>query len=230
MIKLKPLPNLEVLISQKSDGSFTTEDQVKQFLSDHNINKPICYFHHRHQAHRVICNQPKPQISEKIWADGVITNQKNVCLGMVVADCFPLILADPKKNIVSLIHAGWKPLLQNIIELTMQDLKYKFNINPKDIYAWIGPGIRSCCYQFEQKPIQMALDKWQSAINKNDSKYEIDLSKFIKTELKRLNLETNKILDQNICTCCNKNLFSHYQARENHSVKDGRFLVAVHQK
>jgi hypothetical protein len=228
MIKLEPFSNLEVIISQKSDGNFATEAQVKEFLAQ-DVNKPICYFHHQHQAHRFICDQINQNSSKKVWSDGAIAHKKNICLAMVVADCFPLVLAHPRKNIFSLVHAGWKPLVQNILELTIQDLKYKFKIDPQNLYAWIGPGIRACCYRFKQKPIQTGLKKWQTAINKTESEYELNLPQFIKTELKRLKLKSNKILDQNMCTCCDETMFSHYQASKN-GEEDGRFIIAVHQK
>ena len=55
----------------------------------------------------------KPQ--KKIKADAVITNQKNIPIAILTADCVPLLLYDDKKHIIAAIHAGWRGAFKNII-------------------------------------------------------------------------------------------------------------------
>ncbi|MEA2056620.1 MAG: polyphenol oxidase family protein [Patescibacteria group bacterium] len=223
MVNISPFDNLEVLISQKSDGNLNKEKKAKSFLKTQ-CTYPLCYFHHLHQAQRHFY-QNKDDVAP-IWSDAVISKDKNICVAMSVADCFPVILFEPSKQIFALIHGGWRPLLLNILELTIQDLKYQSNINPNKLKAWIGPGIRSCCYFFKDKPMQADLLQWQPSIKHTQKGWQVDLPEFIKTELQRLGIESSNIKDQEICTHCDQNLFSYFGSKGEKSGK--RFVVAAY--
>ncbi len=242
MIKLQPLAGFQLIISEKLDGSFASEKQVKKFLHSQDIKLPICYFHHQHQAHRFLCTtQSQPAKSKSIWADSVLTDQK-ICLAMVLADCFPILIIDQKSDAFAFIHGGWKPLVQNILELSILDLKLHFSSQAENLYAWIGPGIHSCCYQFLKKPFQAQLPDWEASVNQiknKDSKYnwQIDLPSFIKQELNRLGVPRRQILENKQCTGCSQNLFSHHtsqntshtsQNTSQKNKKSGRFIAAVY--
>lgn len=233
MLKIRPINFLQIYISEVKDGSVVGPKQSKDLLSKHHCTTPVVYFHHLHQARRFYLNSDTSLSSQynnqKINADAIITNQNNVCLAMNVADCFPVLIADPNKKIFALIHAGWKPLLQNIIELTILDLKHLYRCNPEELIIWVGPGIKKCCYLSKEKPIQAELETWRSAIKKNKKHWQINLPLFIKNETKRLGIKQQNIYDLNVCTCCNPDqFFSHYRSIKNKKkLDDGRMLIAV---
>src|SRR3990167_2221972 len=52
--------------------------------------------------------------------DAIITNQKNCAIGVVTADCLPVVLYDRKNNVIAVIHAGWRGLAAKIITATIQ--------------------------------------------------------------------------------------------------------------
>lgn len=79
--------------------------------------------------------------------DGLITNDKNLLLGIFTADCMPVLFSVGNGEIKAAVHAGWKGLYAGIIENTIGILKTNFCVNPKDIKIYIGPHIRSCCYE-----------------------------------------------------------------------------------
>ena len=54
--------------------------------------------------------------NNKFSGDGLITNQKNIALGVLTADCAPIFIFDINKKIVCCIHSGWKGALSNIVE------------------------------------------------------------------------------------------------------------------
>ena len=226
MIITQPFSQLRVYISEKKDGSIDKQEQAKKVLIQNGCKKPIVYFHHLHQAQRFYLNH-KQQFSNTIMADAVINHKQRCCLTMKVADCFPIIIIDNKNRVYSLIHGGWKPLFQNILELTVQDMQYKYKLNPKDLSVWIGPGIRSCCYQSKTKPIQADLLNWQKSIKKIKNHWQINLVSFIKDELERLNLQKDKIIDSEICTCCESDkFFSHHKSKKLQE-PEARFLVGA---
>ncbi|KUK79397.1 MAG: Uncharacterized protein, YfiH family [Microgenomates bacterium 39_7] len=226
MITLSPFPKVKIFISEKRDGSINSSIQAQQLLQKHQVKSPICYFHHHHQANRYHYLSKSDNPLKEVWSDAVISNQE-VCLVMKVADCFPIVLFSKESKVIALIHAGWKPLLQNIIALTMQDLQLQYNVSPKKIQAWIGPGIHSCCYLFKEKPIQANWPSWQCAIKRSGDFWSIDLIKFIIQELTKLGVQKNSIINFNQCTSCQSDsFFSHYQATRSR-FSSGRMLVAV---
>lgn len=74
-------------------------------------------------------------------ADSLITNSAGVCLGIRTADCVPLIIYDSSKNVLALVHAGWKGTLENIAAKTVKRIITGYKCKVKDIFVGIGPSI-----------------------------------------------------------------------------------------
>ena len=82
--------------------------------------------------------------------DGLITRLPGILLAVMTADCFPVILVDPKHRAVGVFHAGWRGTLARIVEKGIGEMRKHFGTRAADIKAAIGPGIRGCCYQVGQ--------------------------------------------------------------------------------
>lgn len=80
-------------------------------------------------------------------ADAMITQVPGLCLMILLADCVPIILYDPARRAVGVVHAGWKGTLQFIAEKTVKTLEQAFDSSPQDMVAGIGPSIGPCCYE-----------------------------------------------------------------------------------
>ncbi len=226
MLKIRPINRLQVYLSTKKDGSIVNKSQAEKLLAKNGCRSSVIYFKHQHQAQRFYLHK-KNNLSAKICADAVISQQQKLCLAMSVADCFPLIIAAPQKNIFALLHAGWKPLFQNIIELTVLDLKYLYQLKAESLIAWIGPGIRKCCYRFKEKPVQADLAQWQEAITVKKNFWQIDLPTFIKNELMRLNFNNENIFDFEACTCCEESTYFSHQRSKKTKEANGRIMIGV---
>ncbi len=83
--------------------------------------------------------------------DGLITNTAGVLLGIKVADCFPVIVADTKRKAVGIFHAGWRGTVQRIVEKGIGEMRRQFGCDPEDLVAVIGPGIGGCCYEIGEE-------------------------------------------------------------------------------
>ena len=81
----------------------------------------------------------KKNFKKNIKADAIITKSNNFALGVVTADCAPILLFDYKKKIVGCIHAGWKGAFSEIIKKTI--IKMRKNNIKNRIYACVGPCI-----------------------------------------------------------------------------------------
>src|SRR3984885_5019986 len=79
-------------------------------------------------------------------ADGMMTKERGILLGIQTADCIPVLIADRKQRAVAAFHAGWRGTLKRIVENGVGRMRLEFGSRPEDLVAAIGPGIGQCCY------------------------------------------------------------------------------------
>ncbi|MGA2537184.1 MAG: peptidoglycan editing factor PgeF [Terracidiphilus sp.] len=79
-------------------------------------------------------------------ADGLMTDEPGLLLGIQTADCIPVLVADRKRRAVAAFHAGWRGTVKRIVEAGVGRMRLEFGSRPEDLTAAIGPGIRVCCY------------------------------------------------------------------------------------
>lgn len=132
--------------------------------------------------------------------DAIITNQKNIGIGVVTADCVPLFLIDTENNAIAVIHAGWKGLHVRIISETIKKMRTVFHTNPSKLNAYIGPSACLCCYEVQNDFFNYFPKKY---FENRDMKFFFSSKQAAIDEL----IE-NKILESNIdasnnhCTIC----------------------------
>ena len=90
----------------------------------------------------------KRKYKTKLIGDALITNKKNIILGILTADCAPIIIYDPKLKFISAIHAGWRGVYKEIIKKVVKFLVVSGS-NPKDLVASIGPCIDQKNYEIK---------------------------------------------------------------------------------
>ena len=75
-----------------------------------------------------------------------MTDVAGLLLGVQVADCVPVLIADPKRKAVAAFHAGWRGTLKRIVERGVGRMRLRYGSRPEDLIAVIGPSIGPCCY------------------------------------------------------------------------------------
>ncbi len=156
--------------------------------------------------------------------DGFLTNLKNVFLMIKTADCFPVLFFDPKNQVVGIVHAGWRGVMEKIHWHMLFKMKNKFKSDLKNILIAIGPGVNSCCFAMAN-PVQSNLVGWQKFCKKTPSeysRYSIDLLGFLKSDLLKAGIKKEHIESLDICTCCNPDFFSHTRSKKT-GEEEGRF-------
>ena len=128
---------------------------------------------------------------KKINSDAIITKTKGLGLGVVTADCVPIIVYDAENKIIGCIHAGWKGALSGIIKNTISKIK---QINSKNkIYAVIGPCIGKNSYEvdfkFYNKFVSKSKKNTKYFFKKNSEKKLFDLRKFVSDKLVELKVK-----------------------------------------
>ncbi len=133
--------------------------------------------------------------------DGLITARKNVYLAITIADCLPVIIFDSQKEIIGLLHCGWKGIEKNIIEKALKKMKDTFNSNAQDIIAGIGPGIGTC--HFEVKDDLMEKFKsYPAAFRQESGKNFMDLQLVAQKKLEECGVRQENIAVSPDCTYC----------------------------
>ena len=136
--------------------------------------------------------------NKKLNGDALITNVKNIALGVLTADCVPILIYDKYLKIISIIHAGWKGAYIGIVKKV---IKFLINngSNSRDLIAVIGPSISQKNYEI-QKDFK---DKFLKKDKKNKiffkfikNKTYFSLNKYIYSQLKKLGVNNLEIINK----------------------------------
>lgn len=79
--------------------------------------------------------------------DGLITNERGLPLVIHSADCIPVLLHDPVKQVIGACHAGWRGTALGIARRTVERMGEIYGTDPADVRCAIGPGISRCCFE-----------------------------------------------------------------------------------
>ena len=152
-------------------------------------------------------------IPKNYEGDGLITNKSNIALVTKSKDCNSIFIIDTKNKILGNIHSGWKGTLHSIITIAINQMKEKYNSVSKDIKIVFNPSIRECCFEVDNDVYDLFIKKYKdkSYYQKVGNKYHINLVKIIKDEVKKLGIKEENIIDNNICTLCNRKLFNSHR-------------------
>ena len=184
--------------------------------------------------------------------DGLVTNLSALSLGILTADCFPVLLADTRNKAIGAFHCGWRPTVKRIVEKGLGIMRYEFGTRAEDVYAAIGPGIQSCCYEVGEE----LKEKFESqfayaaelfhAVQESDVvrerypmlfmnqrapghgdpciKLHLDLREANRRQLLALGVPEKNISALAHCTACNTSKFFSHRAERG---KTGRMLALI---
>ena len=85
---------------------------------------------------------------KKLICDAILTNQKEICISVLTADCVPILIHDPAKNIIGAVHSGWKGAYKGIIQNTIKKF-LKLGSKKNDLIIAIGPCISQKNYEVD---------------------------------------------------------------------------------
>lgn len=152
-------------------------------------------------------------IPKNYEGDGLITNKSNIALVTKSKDCNSIFIIDTKNKIIGNIHSGWKGTLKSIITIAINQMKEKYNSVSKDIKIVFNPSIKECCFEVDNDVYDLFIKKYKdkSYYQKVGNKYHINLVRIIKDDAKKLGIKEENIIDNNICTLCNRKLFNSHR-------------------
>ena len=145
-------------------------------------------------------------IDEENVYDGLITNEKNLLLCTVEADCLPVYFYDPVKEVIAMVHSGWKGTVKKISEVAIKKMQATFDCEPQNLLVAIGPHICKDCYEVGQDVFKEFAQSFgpqdieKIFIPKNQEKYLLNLEQAVKITLVKNGIPEKNIFTTGICT------------------------------
>jgi polyphenol oxidase len=144
-----------------------------------------------------IVDQPVASDKEFAGCDGIVTNQKEIALGIHVADCCAVYVVDPNTQAIGLVHSGKKGTEVAIVSKAIQQMREHFGSDPAELVVQLSPCIRP-------------------------PHYEIDFAAQIIAQCRAAGV--TKIHDSGVCTACDVDRYYSYRAEKG---KTGRMLALL---
>ncbi len=167
------------------------------------------------------------KLEELNGIDALVTNLRNLCIGITTADCVPILLFDPEKKVLAAIHAGWKGTIANIVGKTVKKMSDKFDCNPNDLFAGIAPCISLECFEVGNEVVDRFIESGFSIKeigrkNVKTAKMHLDLQLANKLLLNAAGIPLNNIETANLCTFSHPDKF--FSARRQ-TIHSGRMVT-----
>ena len=152
----------------------------------------------------------KPLSNLGLNGDAMITNQRGFALGILTADCLPILINASLKGVVGAVHAGWRGTSLRIVQETLLAMEKFFNVKVDEVKVALGPSIGSCCYQVDDKvlkPMKKNLTEEMVPVRNR----MLDLTRINHDLLLEMGIKRESVECINLCTSCREDLFFSYR-------------------
>jgi YfiH family protein len=155
------------------------------------------------------------KLKEAGEAEGMVTRESEIFLGVLTADCVPILFVVPDKKLVAAVHAGWRGTLAGIAEKTVRLCREKYSVPADKIEVALGPSIGACCYEVKEDVTVPLLEKWdnlaESALAHRDGQTYVDLRRLNRAILEQSGIPPDKMHEVGPCTSCATEEFFSYR-------------------
>lgn len=168
-------------------------------------------------------------VIDVVEADAAWTTEPNIALAVMTADCLPILITDTNAQVVAAVHAGWRGLVNGIIEQQVSVICEQTKVKAEELICWLGPCIQQAAFQVgaevreqfldaaapaQQQQTQQAfiVDSQPSAIrSKTHQKYLADLPALANLRFSGLGVPSTHIFNCELCTFLNSSRFYSYR-------------------
>ncbi|WGL53863.1 peptidoglycan editing factor PgeF [Nocardioides sp. BP30] len=165
-----------------------------------------------HQVHGdavlevVDADVPAPRAATPV-ADALVTGRHDVGLMIRVADCVPVVLADPAAGVIGAVHAGRKGVALDVVGRTVERMRH---LGASELRAWIGPHVCGRCYEVPEElraevaavvPATFAETSWHTP--------SLDLGAGVRHQLAAAGIDGERVRSVERCTLEDERLHSH---------------------
>jgi len=198
----------EIRFTTTTDGDFappaSSDDadmaQRRRIIADF----PWTWLRQVHGADAVVVTEPGAHQGAEVDAAVAVVPQAPVAV--VTADCAPIVLTDLNDACVSVVHAGWRGLMEGVIPVAVDAMRAN---GAGEIKAALGPCIHAECYEFSEADLGVVTKRLGAdvrGVTKHGAP-ALDMPAAVRAALHELQVEL--VHDENACTSCTPGYWSH---------------------
>jgi polyphenol oxidase len=162
---------------------------------------PVVRMRQVHGDHVAVVGAPADELPE---ADGLVTTARGLTLMVLVADCVPVLLADPVRGVVAAVHAGRAGVQRGVVARAVERMH---EVGAVEVSAWIGPHVCGACYEVpEEMRAEVAASAPQAWAETSWGTPALDLGAGVAAQLEQLGVPAT---DAARCSREHHDLYSH---------------------
>jgi YfiH family protein len=164
-------------------------------------------------------------------ADIILSDDPELVIAVRIADCAPILIADPRRRAVGAVHAGWRGTVQRAARVGVEAMTREFGSDPNDLIAAIGPCLGVCCGEVGEEVVEAfrqaghveeAIDRWFSI--GPGGRLHLHLARANRDQLLTAGLRVENIHVAELCTRSFPEVFHSYRAAGGHA---GRMAALI---
>jgi YfiH family protein len=176
---------------------------------------------HSNAVHRILDNG---FVNDPPEGDAACTSLKGMALGVVTADCLPILIADQATRTVGVAHAGWRGTSEGVVRKTVDELVSRHDLRAEDLRVAIGPHIGVCCMEVGEEIVEWFGDPGVFERRPEWRKPHLDLAEANRRQLEAAGVVPEHVHVSTLCTRCRADLFHSYRRDGDGS---GRMLSVI---
>jgi len=201
-----------------ASGNRSLRSNVQWFLRSIGMNKEEVFLVRQVHGDAVYdlkdASLSSSQVAD-VPADAIVTRLTGKPIGVLTADCIPIVVYDSRLNVTGVIHAGRKGTALGIVSKTIQTMQKLYGSNSKDILLEMGPGIGVCCYEVDAdciEPFKKSYPDWTKLAQPSSSdKFMLDLFSANAEDARLAGIEPENLSHTGFCTSCQVERFFSYR-------------------
>lgn len=169
---------------------------------------------------------------KRVLSDCVLTQEVGLGLMLVVADCLPVVVYDPRSRTLALAHLGKLGTQKYLLPKLLDRMCTRYDAKKEDLIIIFGPAVRAKSDLFEElDPNRAAFDfesdGWKKHIDEIEDGYLIDTVGYNYSQLEKCGVDKTQVIDCGVDTCTDERFFSHKRDYVNGVPDQGRFACVV---
>ena len=198
---------------QWRDSDILSKKPLQQLQQNLKLDN-LMFLHQRHGCNGLEVTKKSLATIQPFGKDGdfLVTQFPSIGIGVLTADCLPVVFYDRRFHVAAVAHAGWRGAVLGIIPTVLRYLQQRFGSNPRDITTFFGPSAKRCCYEVTPDFIDH-LDHYpytEKLFQRNASRLFFDLPMLVELQLLQEGILAQSLhRDYNDCTICDTRFHSH---------------------
>jgi YfiH family protein len=184
---------------------------------------------HGRSVRVVTASEPAPDPGALPDGDAIVSNLAGAALAVVVADCVPLLIVDPRAGAAAAVHAGWRGTCAGVTRAAVEAMQAGWGTRPADLVAALGPCIGPDDYQvgeslvaaFREAGHSASIDRWFSRAG---GVLRLDLCRANVDQLEAAGVPANQVFVAGLSTAAHPGWLESYRRD---GVAAGRLVAAI---